>query len=64
VENPPLANSLFCPPLAKGGGGFLMQMLFYKKELKYMIDKISPNPSLPKRGIREELISRCIYKNV
>jgi len=28
----------------------------------FMIDKISPNPSLPKRGIREELISRCIQK--
>jgi hypothetical protein len=27
-----------------------------------MIDKISPAPSLLKRGIREELISRCIIK--
>jgi hypothetical protein len=30
----------------------------------FMIDKISPTPSLPKRGIKEELISRFIYRKV
>jgi hypothetical protein len=30
----------------------------------FMIDKISPDPSLPKRETREELILRCIQQNV
>ncbi|MFH1702670.1 MAG: hypothetical protein ABIB41_04440 [Nitrospirota bacterium] len=28
-----------------------------------MIDKISSNPSLPKRGIREDLIARWSHRN-
>jgi hypothetical protein len=45
------------PLLAKGDkGGFLKQMFYDKKELMCIIHKISPYPSLLKRGIREKLI--------
>jgi hypothetical protein len=47
------------PPLAKGDEGGFSD----REDMEiFMIDKISPNPSLLKRGIREELISRCIRK--
>jgi len=32
---------------------------FIKKWEVFMAHKISPYPSLPKRGIREEFIERC-----
>jgi hypothetical protein len=58
------------PPLAKGDkGGFYS----IGKDMEiFMIDKISPYPSLPKRGIREwslpkrgireDLIARCSHR--
>jgi len=32
---------------------------FYKEIEVFITHKISPTPSLPKRGIREEFIERC-----
>jgi hypothetical protein len=53
----PFWQALAYPPLAKGDkGGFLRQMFYDKKELMCIIHKISPYPSLLKRGIREKLI--------
>jgi len=60
------------PPLAKGdGGGFYDEEVFEKnwssirKDVGiFMIDKISPFPSLLKRGVRKKLILRCIHRNV
>jgi len=46
--------SLLIPPLEKGGeGGF-----YNKNNRLFLIFKISPNPSLPKRGERENLPTR------
>jgi hypothetical protein len=60
------------PPLAKGDeGGFYDEEVFEKnrsstrKDVEiFMMDKISPFPSLLKRGVREKLILRCIHRNV
>jgi hypothetical protein len=50
---------LFAPPLEKGDEGGFKEIMFL-----HIIHKISPTPSLPKRGISGSMTEKKMSRNV